>query len=560
MKLLGHLVAADFRRFRAPIGAWVAVAIAGLVLQAVLPSVDPSPDRARAVGLAATLLMFADYLLILALVASVVQTDSLVGSEAFWMTRPIRRGVLLASKLVMLGGVLVGVRVAGEIVHMAAYDVPAADIVAGAAQVALLRTLGVLAVMTVAAVTPNIARFALVCGVVLLAGAVTTAASGVVADPMARYGIRVYEPGEALASIARERVHMRLVAAVMAGVPAAIAVLAVQYRWRMLGRTVMALIAAVALVACVGSVRVWPAPSTHVSAPAWTNQPEAARLEGGSTSIALKPLRYGREEPGWSLGWTRASVAGVPRGWIATARLARATLQFSTSGLDSPGHASDRVLPFADRHTEEASVPATLRDVLGVRRYGVASNGFVGSPEALIALVARTADISPHHGEPVDYMGEFVLTLTRVDVAAVLPIEVGATFTDGAHRFRVDVLQPVDEGLRMFVRTSNVRTIFNRSPEPVYYFFLRNRRLSEASEAHVYRNRVVLRPRFPRASALEVSTSEVFFARMARWPNAGQWQLDDAWMKDAELVVVRTVADGMLARTLTLNGVKLAVN
>jgi hypothetical protein len=124
MKLLAHLVAADVRRVRLPIAAWAAVAIAGMVLQAVLPSFDPFPDRLRALGLTATLLTFADYLLILALVASVVQAHSLVGSTAFWMTRPIRRDVLLASKLVLLTSLLVGVRVAGEVVHMAAYDVP----------------------------------------------------------------------------------------------------------------------------------------------------------------------------------------------------------------------------------------------------------------------------------------------------------------------------------------------------------------------------------------------------------------------------------------------------
>jgi hypothetical protein len=223
------------------------------------------------------------------------------------------------------------------------------------------------------------------------------------------------------------------------------------------------------------------------------------------------------------------------------------------------------VLPFVDRNSSEASVPATLRDVLGVRRYASSSNESVGSPGDVTVFVAQTADIAQYDKETVDYRGEFVLTLTRIDVAAVLPIEVGATFTDGPLRFRVDRLQPEESGLRMHIRTSNVRTLFNRSPRPVYYYFLRNRRLSEASEANVYRNRVVLEPLYPRASPFEVSTSEVFFGRMVwrnEWPKvgAGHLQLDATWMDDAELVVIRTVADGMLARALTMSGVTLAVD
>jgi hypothetical protein len=218
------------------------------------------------------------------------------------------------------------------------------------------------------------------------------------------------------------------------------------------------------------------------------------------------------------------------------------------------------VLPFADRNANEASVPATLRDVLRVGRYAVAVNGSVGSPGDVTGFVARTAVVSPHDGTAFEYRGEFVLTLTRIDLAAVLPMEAGATFTDAGHRFRVERLHHEEKGLRMFVRTSNVRTIFNRAPRPVYYYFLRNRRLSEAAEANVYRNRVVLDPMFPKASAFQVSTSEVYFAMVTRWPDIAELRLDDAWLKDAELVVVRTVADGMLVRTLTMSGVTLAVD
>jgi hypothetical protein len=206
--------------------------------------------------------------------------------------------------------------------------------------------------------------------------------------------------------------------------------------------------------------------------------------------------------------------------------------------------------------SDEASVPATLRDVLGVRSYKLANNATVEWPGGVPVFVARAADLPAPGIRPSGYRGEFVITLTRIAVASVLPITVGATFADGAYRLRVEGIEREDGGLRIFARTSNVRTIFKRSPQPVYYFFLRNRRLSEACEASVFRNRVVLGTRYPKASPFEVSGSEMFFRRV--WLEGKEARPDDEWLAEAELVVVRTVADGMLARTLEMTGVEVA--
>ena len=55
----------------------------------------------------------------------VVQTHPLVGSDAFWMTRPIPPVTLMLSKVVLLSALFLVVRTLSDIAIMAAYDLPA---------------------------------------------------------------------------------------------------------------------------------------------------------------------------------------------------------------------------------------------------------------------------------------------------------------------------------------------------------------------------------------------------------------------------------------------------
>jgi hypothetical protein len=333
----------------------------------------------------------------------------------------------------------------------------------------------------------------------------------------------------------------------------------VQYRWRAWQWSAGAAVAGSALVLLLGSFRSWPAPAAWVIVPKWAEAPGAARLEGDAGSLYFKPLQYGRENTDWQLGRVRFGVASVPDGWIATARLASASLEYPGGRISGPGYLTDRVLPFTDRNTDRGSVPATLKQVLGVQRYAASTTASVGWPGDSVAFVARTSETSRAAAAgPGTYRGEFVLTLTHMAVAGVLPLVTGATFAEDGYQFFVERIEHDDDNVKIFGRTSVVRTIFYRAPQPSYLFILRNRRLSQAIEADVYRNHVVLRPMFPISSAFYVSTSEIDVNRAGRRREAVEPVFDAAWLKDAELVVVRTVAGGMVSRILELQTLTIA--
>ncbi len=102
------------------------------------------------------------------LITLIVQEQPLVGTNAFWMTRPIPPRALLAAKVVLVSATMVLAPVLAEVVLMIVYDVPAGEIAAVAAQSAVFWALWGVIVMAFAALTPNMARFALaVSGVIV---------------------------------------------------------------------------------------------------------------------------------------------------------------------------------------------------------------------------------------------------------------------------------------------------------------------------------------------------------------------------------------------------------
>ena len=103
MKLVAHLVRADVRRFRLLLAGWVLIEIADTVFTGVHPFLIGDSRTSMTIGLLAMVLFFTRWLGMIAIVALVVQTHPLVGSDAFWMTRPIAPRTLLVSKLVLLG-------------------------------------------------------------------------------------------------------------------------------------------------------------------------------------------------------------------------------------------------------------------------------------------------------------------------------------------------------------------------------------------------------------------------------------------------------------------------
>ena len=113
MSLTWHIVRKDLRRMAVPTGIWCAlVAVITLAMRTVpmtlelagpLQSADLAAAASRWINVVETFIGLAMIMQTstgVVLVASLLQQDSLVGTRAFWQTRPISDGRLLRAKLI----------------------------------------------------------------------------------------------------------------------------------------------------------------------------------------------------------------------------------------------------------------------------------------------------------------------------------------------------------------------------------------------------------------------------------------------------------------------------
>lgn len=104
MNLTWHIVKKDLRAFKWPLALWALVIVAKLLVGVTLLRAEGTETAewfGRMDGMAKVLAAFEGVSFVLA--AALVQEDLLVGTKAFWRTRPISGGRLLRAKLLILG-------------------------------------------------------------------------------------------------------------------------------------------------------------------------------------------------------------------------------------------------------------------------------------------------------------------------------------------------------------------------------------------------------------------------------------------------------------------------
>ena len=108
MKQVFHLVAKDLRHLRGWVFGWLATLTVPVVIGVLLLRDEPTPDQWNAYGVVLGAALGLQVVVAYLMTILLVQADRVVGTDAFWVTRPISGGRLLASKLVTAGLVFVG--------------------------------------------------------------------------------------------------------------------------------------------------------------------------------------------------------------------------------------------------------------------------------------------------------------------------------------------------------------------------------------------------------------------------------------------------------------------
>ncbi len=319
--MLLHLLASDVRRFRLAMVAWLCLEVVDTALRVVLPSLEAH----QATNTAAGLLPVTAHILAVVLVVLVAQAHPLVGTDAFWMTRPIPRFTLLASKLTLLSMLMIGVPVVCELARMAIDHVPARQMLLVAAQTAVFDALWLALVMAGAVVTGSLAGFATLTGVAIAAMALSIAFS------LAYSAIRPSDAPPTSVGPAPPADYSGFVIFVVLMTIAALVPVLVQYRTRSRALAGAAGVVAVVSAFTIPSFLPWTFLKPRLLVPEWAQRESALRL-----TVDAKTLDFGNRisrsstRRVWRTGWARLWLNGIEPGWSAAVGLLDATIRLDT--------------------------------------------------------------------------------------------------------------------------------------------------------------------------------------------------------------------------------------
>jgi hypothetical protein len=552
MNMVLHLLRWDVRRFRPLLCVWLVLVVANAALEGVWPVLAADLATRHLAGLIANLVWLARLLLTFVLAALVVQAHPLVGSDAFWTTRPIRPGLLLASKLFLLAVMMIAIPVSADIVLMIAYHVPPLEIMAVAAQNAVSWTLWVVLIISAAALTPSLAQFALLIGAVLIAAAVSLAALLSISmyrsnsEPPLSGTAELYDPTSWMVGTALIIIT-------------AVSLLVVQYRTRNRVRSVVIGVAGMAIAYFASSAWAWPLLAPQTEMPPWAANPSMLRLSSDAATVYIDNNSFGfsQQPTDWRMARARVGMNGIEPGWTADIGVQEASIRLDGNVvLTSRVPANPIGVPIDDAEGTQRSV--VLRRLLNVER--MAGERPYERAEWPVILFAKEPDIRGLAPAVGAYEGRFQVSLTHHTIEAILPLRSGAAHENGAFHFALDRVELQPSRVSINARVSDARSAFDRRPPCRFMFYLRNQRASEVVEGNPYdlRNEVSLMRVMPFAGGfssegLGFPPSAVMIPFQSSHSASGQQvSLDAGWIDQAELVIVRSTQSGVVERRLTI--------
>jgi len=563
MRLLAHFLAADVRRFKGPIILWLTVEAVETGMQQAALLLPPGTPRAEAIAMAAWLLWLAGLLLSCALVPLLIQLHPAVGSEAFWMTRPIPPRVVAASKLGLLTVLFVGVPLAFEQVVMALHGMPAADMVRVAMQTALFRALLLSALTAAAVLTPNLGRFALLCGAALFGFAILPVVVMLVdawrpAQPAYAFGLAVAGRNDAVIPFPAFD-HTASLVAMAVLVAGGLACAVVQYRTRRMRDSLLVLAVAFAATFVAGSR--WPvrALADGAALPEWAASHSTLELIADPAAARVERPPLWSAQQNWVARVPLRMVAAPP-GWIATVRVASGELHVD-GGARFSSHAATYPAALPDPEGRDP-IESSLRHVLNVQRLWARGVPDVMREESGLVLHVPAEAVS--HAEPRTgtFRGTVLIDLTEVASVAALPLQSGAGYQDGAYRITVDEVRETGGAVLLRTRVTGVTTMFDRRPPPMYTVFLRNPARAEALRGSGHFAGSARMPMFGAFSVFLAgpsgfSADAQIVTFQVEAPRDAAAAIDRRWLEQAELVVLRATHTSSVRRTLEIAHVPL---
>jgi hypothetical protein len=313
-----NIVGKDLRRVAWPLVLWAVIAVCEQAF--VWKQLWFAPIDSKTLGRVLQVLSSLEFGVTFLVAAAIVQQDRLVGTNAWWLTRPVSRGRLFVAKALAVGIACIALPVIARLPLWSLLHFKPRDLAWAITEIGAKQLLVVLPAVAVASLTDNFGRFivwSMVLAFVILTGPVLWGG-------MALLNIPNGNP------LQQSRAVVELAILVLTGA----AVIVTQYSFRRVAASVVVLTSGLALTAMV--------------APRWTLDLRELRLKDGRSrdlhaerarDVALKIRSVQFDLKRWSAPVVDFDVPGVPAGTQWTANPIEHTLRWPTGitlRLDGP--------------------------------------------------------------------------------------------------------------------------------------------------------------------------------------------------------------------------------
>jgi hypothetical protein len=541
MSIVLHLIKKDLRHIWIPLAVWLALLVLSLVL--IGSAINPGDSKTQNLyQLLSMLLPLFQALTLIAIIPSVIQEDSPVGTTAFWLTRPITRATLLQSKTLFLLLILLLPPLVAELIVLAANGASPHYLGLAVPEIIIGHLTLITLIAYAAAVTPNFGRFAIFI-VALVIGAslleIFLAWSGVFSG-----SAHSDEIDDAMTLLAARWAVCEVVIICVGW-----ALIIFQYLTRHTVISIVSAFGGIFLFALVFSLWNYDflAPEHVANRDLSFHQATVKVALTGSFNILENPSVRGDEEPTKNIR-AQITITGVPQGYVVVQQGSVDGYPTLQNGAEIDNH-NTFIYSTTDgesyRQAGDAALQAALGD-LAIVNPSLSSNDSVGNGLRDISLFEWSADTYHRYATvPLKFSAKIKFIGSKYLFTAEMPLVKGARYDYGAeHGIITSILHEPNE-IDLVVRVSKFNLLFDRdkqdatrmasfeerSHEPKIVYLLVNKVRHEALVEKSYSGTTLT---MPTSGRLINTPVRLYFGAVPEMPSP--FTLTPEWLANATLV------------------------
>lgn len=542
MSLMIHQFKKDVRHFRLLLIIWFLLIALQSVLSASGGGAAFDDMRMQIVfSMIAFLVPLLQVVLLIVAIPLLVQDEPLVGSTAFWFTRPISRKTLLGTKTFFITTLLLLPPVLAEIIVLACNGITAYDIMLAVPEIVMEKLSFMLPLLLLASLTQSFGRFALVGGIIFVSVMLFT---------YLLFIVRMYT-GEMIGgdiSLAESRSVVGGIVTILCG----IGLLTHQYLTRKTIRTIIAAIVVFMIVMGIEHLWTWDfLKARSVSLDKSILKGQELKLVAQTDNLWIHDdFKVARHAERYKTIRGEVSVLGEPPGHFVEIK------ELKSIKLKFPDGVTIESAPRRRwQHSYSGNRIDALQHVLGK---ATLVNKETRTFSSIELMSVKESDYAKYKTKNGVYSAEATCALYEYDVIAALALKKGERYDKGSeHVAIIDVLHET-AGCTVVLRESSVDMLFDRKREnrrPSRMFMYDN-----VKKLYVLRNKKqgeAFLPEEDMGTAFDLTQQKRLVANTLRlhYTSINDQglilpEINEAWLADADLLRIEALRVGDFSRPL----------